>query len=173
MQKSINNSFKINTRGQKSEAGVQKLDSSRFCADGSTVKVELTLSAFCSSRGQPCTRLRWRHKSHMTDIRSTFRPVTSDLSGMSISSRPPWKRSHSDRSAIVCHSWKISSSRSLRFLVSLVMVSGTAPCAASCCPLEDEPALRDLTRGRQAGVSPEQTSSTAANLRKNPLGQSA
>lgn len=51
---------------------MQRVDSRSFCADGSTLKVELTLLAAFGSHGQPCTRLRWRHrlallKSHMTD----------------------------------------------------------------------------------------------------------
>ncbi|KAA8591922.1 hypothetical protein FQN60_017296 [Etheostoma spectabile] len=63
-----------------------------------------------------------------------------------------------------CHSWKISSSRSLSFLVSLVIVRGTATCDACCCILEDKLTLCDLVSGRQSDVLLVQAASRAATL---------
>lgn len=125
------------------------------------------------SHGRSRTRLRWCHRlaesqSHMTGILILLLNIPA------CSVRPAWNvhvipsppETFPSCSGSICHSWKISSSRSLRFLVSLVMVSGTVACEVSCWPPEDEVALWDLTGGRQAGVSPVQTSSTPANLRK-------
>ncbi len=71
----------------------------------------------------------------------------------------------SETAETICHSWKISSSLSLSFLVSLVIVRGTAPCAACCCCiLEDEMTLCDLVSGRQSDVLLLQASSRAATL---------
>lgn len=64
------------------------------------------------------------------------------------------------------HSWKISSSLSLSFLVSLVIVRGTASCGACCCILEDEVTLWDLVSGRQSDVLLVQAASMAATLRR-------
>lgn len=65
----------------------------------------------------------------------------------------------------VCHSSKISSSWSLRFFVSLVIVSGTAPCAACCCFIkEDEMTLCDLLRASHSDVLLVQAASRAATL---------
>lgn len=65
-----------------------------------------------------------------------------------------------------CHSWKISSSRSLSFLVSLVIVRGTATWDACCCCciLEDKMTLCDLVSGRQSDVLLVQAASRAATL---------
>lgn len=61
------------------------------------------------------------------------------------------------------HNWKISSSLSLSFLVSLVMVAGRALCAA-CCVEKDEAALWDLVSGRLSDVLLLQAASMAETL---------
>lgn len=70
----------------------------------------------------------------------------------------------SDTAETIGHSWKISSSLSLSFLVSLVIVRGTAPCGDCCCIVEDEMALCDLVSGRQSDVLLRQAASRAATL---------
>lgn len=73
-----------------------------------------------------------------------------------------------------CHSWKISSSLSLRFLVSLVIVRGTAPCGACCCCiLKDEMSLCDLVSGRKSAVLLVQAASMAATLWRRNRGKDA
>lgn len=68
--------------------------------------------------------------------------------------------------AETCHSSNISSSWSLRFLVSLVIVRGTAASAACCCCiLEDKMTLCDLLRGCQPDVLLVQAASRAATLK--------
>lgn len=62
------------------------------------------------------------------------------------------------------HNWKISSSRSLRRLESVVTVRGTAPCAADRCPLEGVVTLCDLVSGFHSEVLLEQAASKAATL---------
>ncbi len=66
-----------------------------------------------------------------------------------------------------CHNWKISSSLSLSFLVSLVIVRGIAPCDARCsCILKDELSLCDLVSGRESDVLLVQAASMAATLKR-------
>lgn len=83
-----------------------------------------------------------------------------------------WESVFNDQSVTAkttCHSWKISSSLSLSFLVSLVIVRGTVPCGACCCNssiLGDETTLCDLVSGRQSDVLPAQAASRAATLRR-------
>lgn len=71
----------------------------------------------------------------------------------------------SEKAETTCHSLKISSSLSLSFLVNLVIVRGTAPCAACCCILVDEMTLCDLVSGRQSDVLLVQAASRSATLR--------
>lgn len=79
-----------------------------------------------------------------------------------------WESFFNDQSETAektCHSWKISSSLSLSFFVSLVIVRGTGPCAACCCCIvEDEMTLCDLVSGRQSDVLLVQAASRAATL---------
>lgn len=62
---------------------------------------------------------------------------------------------------MTAHSSKISSSLSLSFLVSFVIVRGTACC---CCILEDDITLCDRIRGRQSDALLGQAASRAATL---------